>query len=161
MLREGRDIIESNFFLVPLAQLLVLLLGTLVLRAKVQVLVGPYSINDLISTLTSTRVWSQHRTGTQRQKSANGSRAGKAGQQLWTHQSWVHGGTLMYPPTCPPTRMLRHHVSPECKLTSVTPSHQTIQPHLPTTREGPSSGASFALVSFTLVSFALVSFTLL
>ena len=119
-------------------------------------LVGTYSINAFISTLSSTRVWIRHRAGTQQQKRANRGQAGKAGQQFWTHQSWVHGGTLMYPPTCPPTRMLRHDVSQECTLTSVTPSHQAIQPHLPTTREGPSLGASFALVSFTLVSFALL-----
>ena len=62
----------------------------------------------------------------------------------------------MCPPTCPSTRMLRHDVSQECTLTSVTPSHHAIQPHLPTTREGPSMGAAFALVSFTLVSFALL-----
>ena len=86
----------------------------------VGVLVRPCSINGLISisTLSSTRVWPRHRVGTQQQKSGNKDPAGKADKQFWTHQSWVHGGTLMYPPTCPPTRMLRQHVSQECTSAS-------------------------------------------
>ena len=96
----------------------------------------------------------------------NGGPAGKTGQKFWTHQSWVHDGKLMYPPTCPPTRMLRQLVSQECTqptfgacppsqtLSSsssaitqhnlVTPPHHAIQPRPPTTSEGSSLGAIYS-----------------
>ena len=92
----------------------------------------------------------------------------------WVHQSWTHalripidvcrnqipplGGTLKYPPICPPARKLRPTVSQECPtqylhacppaqagtfltLHLVSPSPQAIQPRLPTKGEGSSKGA--------------------
>ena len=83
----------------------------------------PYCVYDFIAFLksnASTCLRAYHRPGTQRQKSANRGPAGKAGQELGTHvlthQIWVNGGTLMYPPTCSLTRMLRHYVSQERRV---------------------------------------------
>ena len=92
----------------------------------------------------------------------------------WVHQSWTHalripidvcrnqipplGGTLKYPPICPPARKLRPTVSQECPtqylhacppaqagtfltLHLVSPSPQAIQPRFPTKGDGSSKGA--------------------
>ena len=67
-------------------------------------MVRPCSINELIciSTLSSKRVWPRHRAGTHcySRKAATKIRPAKlANSSGPTHQSWVHGGTLMYLPT--------------------------------------------------------------
>ena len=56
--------------------------------------------------------------GLNSRKAATKIRPAKPANSSGPHQSWVHGGTLMYPPTCPPTRMLRQHVSQECTPSS-------------------------------------------
>ena len=95
------------------------------------VLVGLYHVNDPIPS-ESARTQQQirgHRAGTQKAnkrqtptevqpaKPANSSGLTSPGPTpcpTKSHEIWILAGTLKYPPICPPTRMLRQHVSQEC-----------------------------------------------